>query len=103
MNYIGEIFTRADIQKIRGFLLMGTEETRVDPRPYEERIESAHNKFQERLRKDYPDRKALEEVTERIYHYASTIEDVYMEIGLQIGVILAAQTAQNRKMALEGK
>ena len=101
MNYIHEIFTRADIQQIREFLLHGTEETSLDPRPYKERIDSAHKAFTARLHRDYPDEKDFEEVTEPIYHYVNAIEEVYMEIGLQAGAILAAQTALNLKAAFE--
>ncbi|MBS5734758.1 MAG: hypothetical protein KHW87_08695 [Clostridiales bacterium] len=101
MNYISEIFTRADIQQIREFLLHGTEENRVDPRTYKERIESAHKAFSTRLHRDYPDEKEFEEITQPIYDYVNAVEEVYMEIGLQVGAILAAQTTQNLKAALE--
>lgn len=103
MNYIDEIFARADIQQIREFLLHGTEENSIDRRPYKERIESAHKAFSARLRMDYPDEKDFEEITTPIYDYATAIEEVYMEIGLQVGAILAAQTAKNLKSAFEGE
>ena len=35
--------------------------------------------------------------------YGSAIENVYMEIGLQVGAILAAQAAWSMKTALEKK
>lgn len=91
MNYISEIFERADIQKIRGFLLHGAEET-TDPRPYKERIERANRAFIDRLRKDYPNERDLEEIAGFVYNYVSVTEDVYMEIGLQVGAILAVQS-----------
>lgn len=100
MSYISEIFTRADIQQIREFLLHGVEGN-ADPRPYKERIESAHGAFSARLHKDYPDENDFEEITQPIYDYVTAIEEVYMEIGLQVGVILAAQTARNLKTAFE--
>ncbi len=99
MNYIDEIFWRTDIQQIREFLLHGTEGN-VDPRPYKERIESAHDKIYERIQKDYPNQTEFEEILSLIYKYISATEGVYMEIGLQAGAILAAQTAQNLKTAL---
>lgn len=103
MNYLDEIFIRADIQQIREFLLHGVDENHLDPRPYKERIESAHKAFTARLHRDYPNEKDFEEITEPIYNYATAIEEVYMEIGLQVGAILAAQTAQNIKAAFEGE
>ncbi len=103
MNYLNEIFMRADIQQVREFLLHGAEQKYLDPRPYIEQIESAHQVFIARLRRDYPNEKDFEEVIEPIYDYAVAIEKVYMEIGLQVGAILAAQTAQNLKTAFEEK
>ena len=103
MNYIDETFTRANIQQIRDFLLYGTEGNGIDPRPYIERIESARRAFSERLHRDYPDEREFEEITEPIYNYAGAVEQVYMEVGLQVGAILAAQTALNLKAAFEEK
>ena len=102
MNYISEIFTRADIQQIRGFLLHGAEGN-TDPRPYKERIDSAYEAFSTRLQMDYPNEKDFEEIARFVYDYISTTEEVYMEIGLQVGAILAAQIAQSLKTAFEGE
>ena len=87
MNYIGEIFTRADIQQIRSFLIM----------------QSAHVFLHVRLHRDYPDEKDFEEISQPIYDYVSVIEEVYMEIGLQVGAKLTAQTVQNLKIAFDGE
>ena len=103
MNYIDEIFKRADIQKIRGFLLSGEETDRIDPRPYKERIESAHEAFRTRMHTDHPDENELEKAAEPFYEYVNAVEEVYMEIGLQIGAILAAQTAQSLKTAFSNE
>lgn len=103
MNYIDEIFTRADIQQIREFLLHGAEENVLDPRQYKERIESARKTLTVRLHRDYPNERDFEEIIAPIYDYVTATEKVYTEIGLQIGAILAAQTAQNLKAAFEGK
>lgn len=100
---VDEIFMRADIQQIREFLLHGVEEINLDPRPYKERIESAHKAFSDRLHRNCPNQKDFEEITDPIYDYATAIQEVYMEIGLQVGAILAAQTAQNLKAAFEGE
>ena len=103
MNYADKIFIRADIQQIREFLLHGAEENHLDPRPYKERVESAHKAFTVRLHWDCPNEKDFEEITGSIYDYATAIEEVYMEIGLPVGAILSAQTAQNIKAAFEGE
>ena len=103
MNYIDEIFFRADLQQIREFLLHGTEELRLDPRTYKERLESAQKRVTGRLREEFHDIEEYEEITGLLFEYANTLEAVYMEIGLQAGGILAAQTAQNLKTAFEKK
>lgn len=101
MNYIDEIFLRADIQQIRAFLLNGMEIVCTDPRPYKQRLESVLSPLIERLHTDYPDKNQFEEMAELVFLYAGAVEEVYMEIGLQVGAILSAQVGQNLKRALE--
>lgn len=100
MNYIDEIFTRADIQQIRSFLADGVESA-IDPRSYKERLDSAERAMRARLHRDHPDPADYEEIVRYVYEYGDALESVYMEIGLQIGAILAAQAAWNMKTALE--
>lgn len=88
MNYIDEIFLRADIQQIREFLLYGVGELNVDPRTYKERLESAKKRMTARLHEEYTDMEEYEEITGLIYTYTSTVETVYMEIGIRTGAIL---------------
>lgn len=96
MNYIDEIFTRADIQKVRSFLLHGTAECFIDPRPYKERIERAEKRMTARLRETYPELEEYDEITGLLFAYVGEIGSVYTEIGLQVGAILAAQVCQGR-------
>ena len=102
MNYIDEIFARADIQQVRAFLTDGVEGV-IDPRPYKERIDSADRALSARLHRDYPNENDLDEIISIKNAYGSAIENVYMEIGLQIGAILAMQAARNVKTAFEKK
>ena len=102
MDYIDEIFARADIQQIRAFLMDGAAGV-TDPRSYKERIDSADQALSVRLHRDYPNENDFDEIISIKNAYGSAIENVYMEIGLQVGVILAAQAAQNVKTALEKK
>ena len=53
MNYMDEIFLRADLQQIREFLLRGGE-CGVDPRPYKERIDCVQERMVARLSREYP-------------------------------------------------
>lgn len=103
MNYTDEIFLRADIQHIREFLLHGAEEWNIDPRTYKERLESIQKCMTNRLHKEYPDMAEYEEITGLVYDYVSVVEEVYMEIGLQVGTILAAQVCKNLKTAFKGE
>lgn len=101
MNYIDEIFMRADFQQIREFLLQGCE-AETDPRPYKERLERAQRRVTARLREVFPDLEEYEEMTGFLFDYVGLVEAVYMEIGLQVGAILSAQVCQNLKSAFAG-
>lgn len=102
MNYIDQIFTRADIQQIRAFLMHGTEGV-TDLRSFKQRLDGAEQVISVRLRRDYPNETDFEEIIRDIYAYGDVLGDVYMEIGMQIGAILAAQAACNVKTAFEKK
>ncbi len=102
MNYIDGIFLRADFQQIREFLLHGGE-CDIDPHPYQERIDRVQERVLARLRKEYPNRAEYEEITGLVFEYVGAVEAVYMEIGLQVGTILAAQVCQSLKIAYEGE
>ncbi len=95
MNCIDEIFLRANIQHIRSFLLYGTEELRIDPRPYGERIKSATQRLTDHLHELYTDKDEFENETALLFDCLDAYESVYMELGLQAGSLLAAQTYQN--------
>lgn len=100
MNYIDEIFLRGDIQQIREFLLHGAGEPNIDPRPYAERTGSAFKRVIAQLRGACTDEEEYKKAVNLVYDYVSVVEEVYMEIGLQLGAILAAQVCQNLKTAL---
>lgn len=103
MNYMEEIFLRADIQQIREFLLHGVEGGDIDPRPYEERLESALKHVTDKLCESFPEEQEHEKMLQLVYKCVASFEDVYMEVGLQIGAILAAQVCQNMKTAFKGE
>lgn len=100
MSYIDEIFERADLQLVREFILHGGE-CDVDPRTYKERVEIPQRRLVAKLRERY-EGKEEEEITNLVYDYGSASEDVYMEIGLQVGAILVAQVCQNLRTATTG-
>ena len=98
MSYITEIFERLNIQHIREFLLHGCDEINTDSRSYVERLETPDEKMRNMLHCKFLEEQEYEEVTNEIYDYASACEEVYMEIGLQCGVILAMQIVANTKV-----
>ena len=101
MNHIEEIFLRADIRQIREFLLHGVEEVNTDPHSSADRLKEAQSRMLAQLQKNCPDGKDCEEITRPVFFYASVVQEVYMEIGLQVGAILAAQAYQNLATALK--
>ncbi|WP_418666454.1 hypothetical protein [Allofournierella sp.] len=97
-NYIDEIFLRADLQQVREFLLQGVG-CDIDPRPYLERIKIPEKRALDRLEKEYPNKEEFEEITGLMYDYVDAVQAVYMEIGLQVGALLASQAGGNLKTA----
>lgn len=93
MNFIDEIFLRANFQKLRGFLLFGTE-CRMEPGTYLERLNRADDQVADRLQQALPDRKTYNSVLSDVYDYAGSIGNVYMELGLQTGMLIAVQLFQ---------
>lgn len=92
MDYIEQIFYRADIQQIRAFLLHGAEEE-IDSRSYLERENAALDQLVARLLACPP--KDEDELCNLVCAYGIVCQKVYMEIGLQIGAKLAAQACWN--------
>lgn len=97
MSYISEIFDRAHIQHIREFLLHGVECVEISDRDYKQRLDIAYTPVKSMMHAIYPDEKEYEDKMASIYDYASAHEDVYMEIGLQCGILLVTEIFENIK------
>ncbi|MPM44405.1 hypothetical protein SDC9_91083 [bioreactor metagenome] len=91
MNFITRVFERADIQQIREFLLNGVECVELDKRSYKERIDEELQSAMEIITKKFPEMDEYEKITEKMFAYSGMIENVYMEVGLQCGMMLAMQ------------
>lgn len=102
MSYIDEIFRRADIHQIRAFLLDGTE-AYATPQPYHEQLTQARREAALVLQKLCPDTRDFNTAMDGLCCYAGKVEAVFMEIGIQVGAILAAQVGRNVKQALEAQ
>lgn len=82
MDYIEQIFARAELQQICSFLLYGTERE-------EAALRHVISRLQARLPEDE------DELSNLVCAYGAACQDVYMEIGLQIGAKLAVQACGN--------
>ncbi|MEA4963140.1 hypothetical protein [Lutispora sp.] len=91
MSYTSEIFDRTNIQHIREFLLYGVECAEISDKSYKQRIDESSKTAIEMIQAKFPDMAEHEKITAEVYSYASRVEDVYMEIGLQCGITLAMQ------------
>ena len=91
MDYIKKIFERHNLQNICRFLRTGAEYIENDAKPYMERLKKAQNIACGTLRSLVKDEEEYEVVSEKIFDYVSENEEIYMEIGVRCGFILALQ------------
>lgn len=96
MSFIAKMYSRMSIQQIRAFLLTGAG-VQEDRRPYEERIRTAGDRMIASVKEAYPDPLEQERVTEEAFVLAGTYEEVYMELGIQAGLLLATEIYGNRE------
>lgn len=95
MSHISEVFERASIQSIREYLLRGISNDEINPMNYTEHLAKAQKAVTQLIAERLPNSEEHEEIKDRIYDYAGACEDVYMEIGLQCGFILAMEIVHN--------
>ena len=88
-NRIKEIYARADIKQIRSFVLEGADAF-DDFRTFEQRLEDQKEIF-ERLQRLYPDEIELDDAVSDLSKALNSYENVYTEIGMQIGARIIYQ------------
>lgn len=91
MSYITDIYERANLQQIQSFLCVGTAKRQTDRRDYQRRVEQADEELLDSLRTLLPDREAMERVSSLVCQYGNACQDAYMEMGMQVGALLAVQ------------
>ncbi len=91
MNYIEQIFDRCNIETLCEFLIHGSELTETSNYGYYERSRKAEKRLSEWLHKQFADSKELDEHCSLIYSVFSEIQSIYMQIGLQAGIMLATE------------
>lgn len=100
--HVDKIFERATIRGVADYLLFGLEPDE-DDRSYEERLDEIYMRFEKTVGKydENPTSELLDLCNERSSETAS----VYMEIGLQAGILLMVDMVRNieRKITPEKK
>jgi len=94
MSYITEIFERANLQHLREFLMNGTEACYLETDNYEVRLNKAYKSFKKVLYNAIPDMDEESEILSEFCNALSISENVYMEIGIQVGIILREECAR---------
>lgn len=87
MNYIDRMLDRASLYQLSSFLIFGAE-THATEQEYRQWKKSTHEDMLAALRAILPDPEELEKITNLIYSYTSTVECLYMEIGIKAGAQL---------------
>ena len=97
MDYTKTIFERLNLQHIREFLLNGAECVNVSDQTYEQRLEGSWKPVLKMLNKRFRNTAEKEKAISQIHNYASTNQNVYMEIGMQCGIMLITQLLSGNK------
>ena len=90
--YIEKIFERATIRGIADYLLFGSG-PEEDNRSYEERLEEPYLRFEKAVAKY--DKNPTSELLDLSNEVTSETASVYMEIGMQIGILLMQDMFNN--------
>ena len=92
MSNIKSIFSRATIRGVADYLLFGNGPDE-DSRDYEERIEEIYLRFEKAVSKYDPN--PTSELLDLCNELTSETASVYMEIGVQVGILLMQDMAKN--------
>ena len=90
--YVDKIFERATIRGIADYLLFGLGPDE-DDRSYEERLDEPYMRFEKAVEKY--DKSQTSELLDLCNEVSSETASVYMEIGLQAGILLMADMIKN--------
>ena len=90
--YVDKIFERATIRGIADYLLFGLGPDE-DDRSYEERLDEPYMRFEKAVEKY--DKSKTSELLDLCNEVSSEMASVYMEIGLQAGILLMVDMIKN--------
>ena len=91
--FVDKIFERATIRGIADYLLFGLGPDE-DDRSYEERLDEVYMKFEKAVEKY--DKSKTSELLDLCNEVSSETASVYMEIGLQVGILLTLDMIKNK-------
>lgn len=92
MNFTDEIFKRASIRGVADYLLFGLAPNE-DTRDYETRLDDTYDKFEELALQCEKEKQF--DLLNLANAMSSEVASIYTEIGLQAGIMLMADMAQN--------
>ena len=90
--FVDKIFERATIRGIADYLLFGMGPNQ-DNRSYEERLDEPYMRFEKAVEKY--DKCKTSDLLDLCNEVSSEMASVYMEIGLQVGVLIIMDLIQN--------
>ena len=90
--FVDKIFERATIRGIADYLLFG-QGPDEDDRSYEERLDEPYMRFEKAVEKY--DKSKTSELLDLCNEVSSETASVYMEIGLQAGILLMVDMMRN--------
>ena len=91
--FVDKIFERATIRGIADYLLFGMGPNQ-DNRSYEERLDEPYMRFEKAVEKY--DKSKTSELLDLCNEVSSETASVYMEIGLQVGILLTLDMIKNK-------
>lgn len=91
MNYIDQIFERANLQHIREFLFHSCEAAQINEMSYIERLKAPERIVNDMLHSKFPDDEEYNVASSKVYDYVPANQEVYMEVGMRVGAVLEAQ------------
>ncbi len=97
MSYIDEIFERCDFEQISSFILYGDGILEYQGTDYYKRSKAAYEKLHQWIKALFPDDEKYDEQCNYIHTIIGEIEEIYMQIGLQAGMTVAANFYKNNK------
>lgn len=85
------MFSRTNVQQIRSFLLYGVEECSLNEKSSEQSIREAEKEVYKLIKSKTSEMSEYDEIISNINKLEFELENVYMELGLKCGAIIAIQ------------